>query len=99
MKIFGIRFGPKEKKNPKDRNPVDLYREADIEYIVSEILDSTVDRDMLELILMDEIAPLVGQDQVNRIWLRLNELEQSHDSHKLPYWISMLRSFSNKMNS
>lgn len=68
------------------------YSKKNVEFIISDILRQTVDRDNVSKFLKDDISPLLGDQLVQNFFEKLNEKEKTTDIYHSDYWLKKLDS-------
>lgn len=78
----------KKKKEPIHEKKYDIHT---VEYVISKILQGTIDRKALEEALNEDLKPIVGQAVVNSVFAKLNRQDRKFDKKEIQKWLYLLR--------
>jgi hypothetical protein len=90
--MFGLFKKNKKNKEKKEK----LYDEVIVRYIITSILQSTIDRNTLRKHINAELIPIVGQRFVNEFYKLINLDDKKIDRKEIDKWIEILDEEQNK---
>ena len=69
----------------------DHFSKEQVTYIIAQILDETVDREMLRTVLRKELEPYVGAKLLDQVIESMNKIDRDDDLKRKSKWIKKLK--------